>query len=33
MKLYFKGMYLGKIAPNQYTVKELELAGFTVVIE
>jgi hypothetical protein len=33
MKLYFKGMYLGKISANEYTVRELESAGFTVVIE
>lgn len=33
MKLYYKGMYLGEIEPNEYTVRELEDAGFTVIIK
>ena len=33
MSLYYNGMYLGKIEPNEYTVKELQAAGFTVIVE
>jgi hypothetical protein len=33
MALYYKGMYLGKIEANEYTIKELQDAGFTVVIK
>ena len=33
MALYYNGMYLGTIEANEYTVKELESAGFTVVIK
>lgn len=33
MSLYYNGMYLGKIEPNKYTVRELQAAGFTVVVE
>lgn len=33
MELYYKGMYLGEIEPNEYTVRELEDAGFTVIIK
>lgn len=33
MQIYFKGMYVGEIEANEYTVKELESAGFTVVIK
>lgn len=33
MALYYKGMYLGKIEPNEYTIKELQDAGFTVIIK
>ena len=33
MSLYYKGMYLGDIEPNEYTVRELEDAGFTVIVK
>lgn len=33
MELYYNGMYLGEIEPNEYTVRELEDAGFTVIIK
>lgn len=33
MALYYKGMYLGDIEPNEYTVRELEDAGFTVIVK
>ena len=33
MKIYWKGMYVGTINANEYTVRELENIGFTVVIE
>ena len=33
MVLYFNGMYIGTIEANEYTVRELESAGFTVVIK
>lgn len=33
MKLYWKGMYLGTVEANEYTVKELQDAGFTVIFK
>lgn len=33
MKLYYNGLYVGTIEANEYTVKELESAGFTVIID
>lgn len=33
MSLYYNGMYLGKIEPNEYTVRELQAAGFVVIVE
>ncbi len=33
MELYFNGMYVGTIEANEYTVHELESAGFTVIIK
>ena len=33
MKIYYNGMYLGTISANEYTVKELQMAGFTVIIK
>lgn len=33
MRIYWKGDYIGTIEANEYTVKELQDAGFTVVIE
>lgn len=33
MKIYWKDMFIGTIQANEYTVRELESAGFTVVIE
>lgn len=33
MKIYWKGDFIGIIEANEYTVKELQDAGFTVVIE
>ena len=33
MRIYWGNMYIGKIQANEYTVRELESAGFTVVIE
>lgn len=33
MKLYYRGLYVGDVEPNEYTVHELEAAGFTVVIK
>ena len=33
MKIYYKNLYVGMVEANEYTVKELQLAGFTVIIE
>lgn len=33
MVLYFNGMYVGTIDANEYTVRELESAGFTVLMK
>lgn len=33
MLLFYNGMYFGTIEANEYTVKELEAAGFTVIIK
>jgi hypothetical protein len=33
MAIYWKGDYIGTIEANAYTVKELQDAGFTVVIK
>ena len=33
MKLYYRGMFIGMVEPNEYTVHELEAAGFTVIIK
>ncbi len=33
MELYYNGMYIGEIEANEYTVRELESAGFTVIIK
>lgn len=33
MKIFYGGMYIGTIEANEYTVRELESAGFTVVID
>ena len=33
MKIYWNGNFIGVIEANAYTVKELQDAGFTVVIE
>lgn len=33
MILYYNGMYVGEIEPNEYTVRELENAGFTVKVK
>ena len=33
MKIYWKDMYIATIEANEYTVKELQDAGFTIVIK
>lgn len=33
MAIYWKGSYIGTIEANDYTVKELQDAGFTVIIK
>ncbi len=33
MIIMFNGMYVGTIEANEYTVHELESAGFTVIIK
>lgn len=33
MIVMINGMYVGRVDATEYTVRELELAGFTVVIE
>lgn len=33
MVVMLNGMYVGRVSANEYTVKELELAGFTVIFE
>ena len=33
MIVMFNGMYVGRVSANEYTVRELESAGFTVIFE
>lgn len=33
MKIYYKSLYVGTVEANEYTVHELESAGFTVIIK
>ena len=33
MIIMLNGIYIGRLNANEYTVRELELAGFTVIFE